>query len=479
MTVAANAADDRWFFGHPKGLLYLAFTEAWERFSYYGMVALLTLYMTKQLLLPGHMEHIAGIDVARRFFDATYGGGRALTVVALASAIWAFYSSTVYLTPLLGGFLADRLLGRTRTVVLGACLMALGHFLMAFEVTFFLALFCLVMGAGCLKGNLAAQVGSLYGPEDKRRADAFQIYLIAINVGVIFGPMVTGALGQGIAWHYGFGVAGLGMLLSLAIYLIGRRRLPPDPPLGAKARAEAAATKAPTTAREWRVIILMVLMLPVLALSVVGNNQIQNVYPVWADKNADLSLFGLHFLSSQLLSVDSFVSVVTMGLMVWFWRVWSKRLPEPDEIGKMIIGCMFSALGAACLALGQSLAAAAGHKVAFDWLLLFHLLNDIGFANVFPVGLALYSRLAPRSMTGFMVSVYYLHLWLGNNLVGILGGRLDKMEGAAFWTMHAILVAAAGVGFVVIKLVFGRWIQGQPSVPDIATVALADAGETP
>src|ERR1700761_3185583 len=251
MTAVTSPADDRWFCGHPKGLAYLAFTEAWERFSYYGMLALLTLYMTKQLLLPGHMEHIAGIEVARAFFDRVYGGGRTLTVVALASSIWAFYSSTVYLTPLLGGLLADRVLGRTRTVVLGACLMALGHFLMAFEVTFLLALACLVLGAGCLKGNLAAQVGGLYGPQDKRRADAFQIYLIAINVGVIFGPMVTGALGQGIAWHYGFGVAGIGMLLSLVIYLIGRRRLPPDPPLGAKARAEAAATSTPTTSREW------------------------------------------------------------------------------------------------------------------------------------------------------------------------------------------------------------------------------------
>ncbi|HZZ70258.1 MAG TPA: peptide MFS transporter [Phenylobacterium sp.] len=479
MTAAENSADDRWFFGHPKGLLYLAFTEAWERFSYYGMVALLTLYMTKQLLLPGHMEHIAGIDLARRFFDETYGGGRTLTVVALASAIWAFYSSTVYLTPLLGGFLADRLLGRTRTVVLGACLMALGHFLMAFEVTFFLALICLVLGAGCLKGNLAAQVGGLYGPKDTRRADAFQIYLIAINTGVIFGPMVTGALGQGIAWHYGFGVAGIGMLLSLAIYLSGRRRLPPDPPLGAKARAAAAAERAPTTSREWRIVVLLVLLLPVLALSVVGNNQIQNVYPVWADNNADLSVLGFRFLSSQLLSVDSFVSVVTMGLMVWFWRVWSRRLPEPDELGKIIIGCIFSAIGVACLALGQSLAMTAGHKVAFSWLLLFHVLNDIGFANVFPVGLALYTRVAPRSMAGFMVAVYYLHLWLGNNLVGILGGRLDKMDGATFWMMHAILVGVAGVGFLVVKLLVGHWLRGEATEPDIATLVAADAGEMP
>ena len=478
MTAVTPSTEDRWFFGHPRGLAYLAFTEAWERFSYYGMLALLTLYMTKQLLLPGHIEHVGGMARARVFFDTVYGGGHPLTVVALAAAIWAFYSSTVYLTPLFGGLLADRVLGRTRTVVLGACLMALGHFLMAFEVSFFPALICLVFGAGCLKGNLAAQVGGLYGPTDMRRADAFQIYLIAVNVGVIFGPMVTASLGEGIAWHYGFGAAGIGMLVSLVIYLTGRKNLPPDPVVGAKTRA-AEPKKPPLTAKEWRIVILLILLLPVLALSVVGNNQIQAVYPLWADKYADLHLFGVPVLPGMLLSVDSLVSVATMIMMIAFWRVWSKRFKEPDEISKIIFGCIFSAAGVACLALGQGLATAAGAKVGFGWLLAFHLLNDIGFANVFPVGLAFYSRVAPRSITGFMIGIYYLHMWLGNNLVGILGGRLDKMDPAAFWTMHAVIVAAAAVGFLVVKLLFGGWLKGESHAPDIPSVMAADAGEMP
>jgi POT family proton-dependent oligopeptide transporter len=479
MTAVTTGADDRWFFGHPKPLAFLAFTEAWERFSYYGMTSLLVLYMTKQLLLPGHVENIAGFGAARAFFTSTYGGGHAMTVVALASAIYGFYSSTVYLTPTLGGFLADRFLGRTNTVVLGACLMAAGHFLMAFDISFLAAITCLMLGSGCLKGNLAAQVGGLYSDGDNRRADAFQIYFLGINAGVIFGPTVTGLLGQNMGWHYGFGAAGVGMVVSLAVYLYGRRYLPPEPPRGAKARAAAKITAVAMTPRDWQVLILLLLLLPVLALSIVGNNQIQNAYLLWADKSVDLRFLGMTIPTPTLVSVDSIVSVATIALMVWFWRVWAKRLPEPDEMGKIIIGCLFSAAGVACLALGSSLAAASGHKVDFSWLLAFHILNDIGFANVLPVGLAFYARSAPKAVAGSIVGLYYLHLWAGNTLVGWLGGKLDKMDAAAFWWLHVILILVAAGVFFVVRLLFGRLLRGEPSHLDVTAVVAADAGETP
>jgi POT family proton-dependent oligopeptide transporter len=470
---------DHAFIGHPRSLGFITFTEVWERFSYYGMQALLVLYLANQLLLPGHVEHVAGMDPARWFFDHTYGGGQTLSVKALAAAIVGFYTSTVYLTPIFGGLLADSILGRTRTVILGAVLMAAGHFLMAFDVSFLVALVCLMLGAGCLKGNLAAQVGSLYRPGDSRRADAFQIYYLGINGGVIFGPMVTGWLGQGIAWHWGFGAAGVGMLISLVIYLSGRRYLPPDPPRGAAARAAQAAESEPMSSREWAVTILLILLLPVLALSIVGNNEIFNGYLLWADKEADLNLFGLHVYTSQLVSVDSFVSVVTLAGMVLFWRWWATKFKEPDEIGKIVIGCLFGAAGVLCLAAGASVAAATHQKVGIGWLLAFHLLNDIGFANVLPVGLAFYTRSAPRALTGFIVGVYYLHLWAGNTLVGWLAGKLDTMPAVQFWLIHAALVGGAGVVFFIVRLAFGRLILGEPSHLDPVTVAVADAAETP
>src|SRR5665213_1708331 len=220
---------DRAFLGHPKGLAFLSITEGFERFSYYGMIALLVLYMNGQLLKPGHVEHVVGLSVLRPILEAVFAGGAHYSNQQLSSAIYLVYSSTVYLTPLLGGLIAD-LLGRTRTIIFGAMIMAVGHFLMAFDASFLLALVCLMIGAGCLKGNIATQVGALYAAGDTRRADGFQIFYLGINGGVIFGPMITGYLGEGIAWRYGFGAAGVAMLVALGIYLFGLRNLPPDPP---------------------------------------------------------------------------------------------------------------------------------------------------------------------------------------------------------------------------------------------------------
>ena len=161
--VPVSAPASRDILGHPRGLAYLAFAELWERFSYYGMQALLVLYMGQQLLLPGHVEHVAGFAAFRGWIDHVYGP---LSPAALASVIFGLYAGGVYLTPLAGGLLADRLLGRTATITLGAILMVIGHFLMAFDVSFLVALSCLLLGVGCFKGNIATQVGELYGPGD-------------------------------------------------------------------------------------------------------------------------------------------------------------------------------------------------------------------------------------------------------------------------------------------------------------------------
>ncbi|MET0270956.1 MAG: oligopeptide:H+ symporter, partial [Sphingomonas sp.] len=206
-TPNAAARDDRAFLGHPRGLAYLAFAEAWERFSFYGMQTLLVLYMVGQLLRPGHVENVAGFPAFRAALEAAYGP---LPPQALASAIFGLYAGLIYLTPIAGGLLADRLIGRTRTVTLGATLMVAGHFLMAFDASFLIALACLILGCGCFKGNIAAQVGGLYAAGDLRRADAFQIYYLGINAGVIVSPLICGTLGEVYGWHYGFGAAGVG-----------------------------------------------------------------------------------------------------------------------------------------------------------------------------------------------------------------------------------------------------------------------------
>jgi proton-dependent oligopeptide transporter, POT family len=456
MTATTADRGDTAFLGHPKALGFLAFTEAWERFSYYGMQSLLVLYMTKTLLLTPHVEQIAGFAAFHGFIQAVYHPGA--STQAVASAIFGLYTSLVYLTPILGGVLADRLLGKTRTIVLGGLLMAAGHFLMAFDVSFLLALLCLVLGTGCFKGNIAGQVGSLYGEGDLRRADAFQIFYLGINAGVIAAPLIAGTLGEKVGWHYGFGAAGVGMLIALVIYLMGRRHLPPDPPLRRRADP-AAAPKPRLTRHDWRTIGLLVLLLPVLSASVLANQQIFNAYLVWADRSVDLTFMGDKVPTTWLVSLDAIVSVSFLAGMVVFWRVWAKRFKEPDEIGKLTIGAFISVTGVLALAAGAVLAEQTGTKVNIWWCVLFHVLNSIAFANMLPVSLALYARAAPAAVTGTMIGVYYLHLVAGNQTVGILGGFLERMPASQFWLMHAGIAAGAGVVFLVVGRFFARLLS--------------------
>ena len=469
MTTDAAAVDApgvKGFFGHPRGLGYLVFAEAWERFSYYGMQALLVLYMGQQLLLPGHVQHVAGFAGFRALIEHAYGP---LSPAALASVIFGLYAGGVYLTPIAGGFIADRILGRTATVTLGAVLMALGHFLMAFEFSFLLALACLLIGVGCFKGNIASQVGELYAPGDLRRADAFQIYLLGINIAVIVSPLVCGTLGQKIAWHWGFGAAGVGMLLGLAVYLSGRRWLPAD-----TRTSRSAETPKPKLARgEGKTILVLVALLPALAISALGNQEIFNAYLVWGDAHYNLVFFGQSMPVTWLVSLDAFISTGTIILSLAFWRWWATRRREPSEINKVVIGACISALAPLLLGLASAQEALTGHKVGILWAFGFHIVNDIGYANIFPVGLALFSRASPKAVGGVMIGVYYLHLFVANMMVGWLGGLLEKMGAPSFWFLHAGLVAAGAVALLLFSLAFGRILA--PTVDPEAKEAIAES----
>jgi POT family proton-dependent oligopeptide transporter len=447
-SAAARQADHS-FVGHPRGLAYLAFAEGWERFSYYGMQTLLVLYMVRQLLHPGHIERIAGFAAFRAALERTYG--TPLSTVALASAIFGLYTGLVYLTPIAGGIIADRWLGRTRTVTIGALLMAAGHFLMAFDVSFLIALVCLLTGVGCFKGNIASQVGSLYAPGDLRRADAFQIYFLFINGAVIVSPLITGTLGEVYGWHYGFGAAGVGMLISLVIYLYGRKWLPPE-----ETAVRAGSVARPPLTRDERIaVIVLIMLLPILAIGAIGNQQIFNAYLLWVPANVNMVFFGRTLPTTWLITLDATVSISSLVAVVAFWRLWSRRFKEPSEVVKIIIGLGLSAAALLSLTVAATISAA-GHKAGIGWVLAFEVMNSIGFANVFPVGLALYARASPKQIAATMIGVYYLHLFMGNNLVGWLGGLLERMPGTEFWLLHAGLVATAAVLMLLAWRLFGH-----------------------
>ena len=431
-----SVQSGRSFVGHPRGLGYIVFTDVWEKFSYFGMQTLLVLYMIDELLRPQHVGRVAGFEVFRGTLERVYGGP--LSTVALASAVFGLYSGLAFLTPIVGGVVADRWWGRTRTIVTGALLMTVGHFLMAIDVTFLIALLCLLTGVGCFKGNLASQIGALYAPDDPRRAAGYQIYYLCVSCANIIAPLIAGTLGELYGWHYGFAAAGAGMLISICIYLSGRRYLPREP----TAPRQSVSRRTPLTAEERRSVVALIALLPVLAIGAVGNEQIFNAYLVWVPANVDLVFHGFRMPTTWIITIDALVAVAAIAGSVAFWRRWGRTRPEPSELAKITLGLAITTLGLLSLAMA---AASAGHgqRAGLGWLLAFEVLNGIGWANIYPVGLAFYARAAPAAVSGTMIGVFYLHLFFSNNLVGWLGGLLERVSGSQFWLLHAALVAAA------------------------------------
>ena len=491
--------DDRAFLGHPKGLGFLGFTEACERFSYYSMQTLLVLYMVNYLLLPDRIGSVAGLGWLRGWH---YPG---LEGQPLASAIFGDYSSLVYLTPILGGIIADKLTGRKVAMIAGGLVMSLGHFLMAFEGAFLFALISLIVGVGLFKGNIATQVGDLYAENDLRRAMAFQIFYIFINVSVIIAPLIAGTLGQNVGWHYGFGCAGVVMVLGVAIYLSGQRWLP----------EEVSAGAAPASKLTWRVVagaagivalvllwltisgflfssvvvgiisavvligalylgltrnldrddrtrtLALVILIPILAVSLLTNQEIFNAYLVWGDQHFDLRFMGHVFPSSWLISIDAGVSFTMLVAVAAFWKWWGTRRREPDEISKMIIGSVFTVAGGLCLFLA-ALTQPAGGKISLFWPMMFELMNSIGFAHVLPVSLALFSKLAPKSIGATVIGLYYLAFFIANKVVGYVGGLYSSMPTTSFWLLHVASAVFGLIAFAVFKAVVGRRMDTGP-----------------
>jgi POT family proton-dependent oligopeptide transporter len=459
MTVAEATPDleqvdrsDRAFLGHPKGLGYLGFTEACERFSYYSMQTLLVLYMVNYLLVPGRMERVIGLQWVQAH---VYHG---ISGQPLASAIFGTYAALVYGTPILGGIIADRWLGRDLTLIIGGVLMAIGHFLMAIESAFVFALVALVLGVGAFKGNIATQVGALYGPNDLRRAMAFQIFYIFINVSVIIAPLISGTLGQKVGWHYGFGCAGVVMVLGLLIYLTGRRWLAPE---GRSVRSGEPVAADPLTRGDWMCVLYLVILIPVLAVALLTNQQIFNAYLTWGDQQFDLRAFGYSFPSSWLITIDSAVSFTMLVAVAAFWKWWGTNRREPDEISKMIIGSVFTVAGGLCLFMA-ALTQAPGHKISLFWPMMFELTNSIGFAHVLPISLALFSKIAPRQLSATVIGLYYLSFFIANAVVGWVGGLYSTLPTTTFWLIHVGSAAFGLVAFVIFKVAIGHRMESTP-----------------
>jgi POT family proton-dependent oligopeptide transporter len=439
-TIAAPAPGA--ILGHPRGLLYLSFTEVWERFSFYGMQALLVLYMVDQALKPGHIETITGMAGLRAALEGVFGP---LSTQALSSQIFGLYTGFVYLTPLIGGWIGDQVLGRRRTVMLGALWMAAGHILMAFESSFLLALLLLILGSGCLKGNISAQVGALYDRDDPRRTPAFSLFNLAINFGAFVAPLACGTVGELYGWHYGFSLAAAGMLVGVGVYAAGGRHMPAET---LKARGEP---RPRLTAADTPILLALFAVLALGTLFSVAYSQEFNVFTLWARAYTDRHVLGWEMPVTWYPAFDGgFIVILTpLAMRYWAWQI--ERGAASTELTKIgwsgVIGAVaFSALAVA------SVIAAGGGRPGIGWGVFCFAACGLGFIYNWPTTLALCSRVAPAAIGGVIMGVAFLTAFVSGYASGWIGAYYEKMTPLSFWLMHAAISAAGAL----LTLIFYR-----------------------
>lgn len=435
-TPAHASAPDRSFFGHPRGLAWLAFTETWERFSFYGMSGLLLLYMIQHLFTPEVMGGVLGLGQFRMLLERVTGP---LSDQAFAGQVYGLYSGLVYFTPVFGGVLADRWLGQRRTVLLGAAMMCVGHLLMASTAAFLAALLLLVVGSGLLKGNISVQVGHLYGAhEEGPRTRGFAIFSAAINVGGLLGPVVCAVLAQAWGWHVGFAAAGVMMLVAMAIYVAGRHHLPPD------VRRVRGEVRAPLTAQDWRIVAALVLVALLAVLPAAVYNQAFIAGLLMIEESVRRDLFGWTVPTSAFNALDGFFCVALVPPLVMLWRWQARRGREPGELAKIAIGYLLTAV-AALLMLWPAARGDAGNSVSMLWPLLLFGFNALGFLYYWPTLLALYSRVAPAAINSTMMGVLFFSTFIGNVLSGALAGGWETMSHVRFFWVQALLALGSFV----------------------------------
>jgi len=445
---AAQGEAPRSIFGHPKGLYYLAFTEAWERFSYYGMTALVVLYMVNQLLLPGHVENIAGFPAFRAGMEGIFGP---LSTQALASQIFGFYSGFVYFTPVLGGMIADRWMGQRNAVVLGAGLMCMGHLAMAFDQSFLIALLLLIVGCGFLKGNISSQVGALYPPADEtRRVRGFAIYSMAINIGSALGPILCGFLAQAYGWHVGFACAALFIFCGLITYLVGYRHLP-----ARVARKQGESRKL--TQAEWVRIGALSAVMVITVFQSVAYFQSFNTSLVWIQQHVDLQLGGFTIPTPWFNAVDPIFSIMGVPFVFALWQWQANRGGEPNDLSKIGIGAWMAA--AANLVLVVSILVSGGEPISPIWPFLYYGILGLAFLFYWPTLLAVVSRAAPAPVNATMMGFAFLTLFVTGIIMGWLGALYQQLTPATFWGVHAAIAACGGLAVLLFGGVVTRLLK--------------------
>jgi POT family proton-dependent oligopeptide transporter len=438
--------------GHPPGLAVLFFSEMWERFSFYGMRALLVLYMVEQVLLPGHAQKILGYGALVSGLHSVFGE---LSTQAIASQIYGIYTSLLFLTPLFGGILADRWLGQYRTVQLGGIVMAIGHFLMAFDFSFLIALLCIIFGNGCFKPNISSQVGGLYVPGDNKRDSAFSLFYVGINLGALIAPVVCGTLGEVYGWHWGFLAAGIGMVAGLVIFTLGRRHLPADVRPRAE-RSRATAPKARLRRRDVQAIVALCLIAFIMTFFWASYEQQGNAVVLWARDYTDRSFFGLFDIKvTWFQSMNPLLIFVLTPVVLYVWARQARKRREPGVVTKLAIGCFLGSIAYAILTLA-ALSTGGSGRASWIWTLAYFIALTFGELFVAPVALSLYSRAAPAAVASTMMGVWFLSAVIGNYLTGLFGSYWERLPKPVFWAGMAVVSFGAGLAVLACKRLLDR-----------------------
>lgn len=404
-----SVPTDKTWFGQPRGLTILFLTNMWELFSYYGMRTLLVYYMTKQLLFAQEK----------------------------ASFVYGTYTAMAYFTPILGGAIADRWLGKRTAVILGGSIMALGHFAMAFEPLFYVALATIALGNGLFLPSLPSQINDLYAADDPRRGRAYNVYYVGLNIGGFMAPLVCGTLGELYGWHYGFGAAGIGMFIGLLIYVLGRDYLPPEPPRGVRRVVDVV-----DASRNNRTVWLLLLGVFIAATVFRGAyEQIGNTLPLWVDTAVDRSWGSLQIPMTWFLSLNPLFVIAMTPLLLMHWRRNADAGRDTTPARRMAIGALIVAVAFVLLAALD--AVSGGTRVAWPWLGLFFLVLTFGELYILPTGLGLFAKLAPPKLGATTVASWFLAVFSGSLLAGFVGTLWTHVGHALFFLLLAALAVIA------------------------------------
>ncbi len=495
-----GAPQDTAFFGHPRGLATLFFTEMWERFSYYGMRAILILFMTAAVVDGG-----LGMDAQT------------------AGAIYGLYTAGVYLFALPGGWVADRLFGQRRAVLWGGIIIALGHFTMAVPALtlalgelppFYMGLSLIVLGTGLLKPNISTMVGELYPEGGARRDAGFSIFYMGINIGAFAAPLITGYLGEKVNWHLGFGAAGVGMVLGVIQYMHGDRHLGEAGLKPNAAYSDATARSSPLIG-VGLVSVLALFMLMLQAFGVVdlttavgvagaggiiivslalfyfgymfvaggldavekkrlgviavlfvfsalfwsGFEQAGSSLNLFAERLTERVILGWEMPASWLQSVNSIFIIALAPVFAWLWVWLSRRKAEPSSPAKFALGLVFLGLGFLVM-VGASVRSEAGAQVLPTWLILTYLFHTIGELCLSPVGLSTVTKLAPHRMVGQMMGVWFMSISLGNLMAGQVAGQFERLPLPQLFGAVAATVILSGIVLAVLVKPIRKLMSG-------------------